>query len=185
MSLSDEDRCHFSTPNAQCRLKLHSKKQLRACSIASPLEHPQFWFQWNKCMPLRHSTRHTAKLCQVPFLLLALQRLQAMPPPNYHRDTAVHHNHRGHWSPAKGSLWIGCWGRCPGSDGIVMVIFVTQWKFLWSIDSWSPDPENYKKTGTDENWCPWRLRMAKGHLGNVGQLRKIQWCAYHEIRVAL
>ena len=55
-----------------------------------------------------------------------------------------------------------------------MVIFVTQWKFLWSTDSWSPDLENYKRTGTDENWCPWRLRMAKGHLGNVGQLRKIQ-----------
>ena len=60
--------------------------------------------------------------------------------------------------PAKGSLRIGCWGRCSG-DG-VMVWFESDL----------------------ENWRRWRLGMAKGRC-NVGL--RIQWCPYHEIRVAV
>ena len=62
MSLSDEDRCHFSTPNAQCRLKLHSKKTIEGMLYCIPIGAPSILISMKQMYASQ--TLHTTH-CQV------------------------------------------------------------------------------------------------------------------------
>ena len=62
MSLSDEDMCHFSTPNAQCRLKLHSKKTIEGTLYCIPIGAPSILISMKQMYASQ--TLHTTH-CQV------------------------------------------------------------------------------------------------------------------------
>ena len=62
MSLSDEDMCHFSTPNAQCRLKLHSKKTIEGMLYCIPIGAPSILISMKQMYASQ--TLHTTH-CQV------------------------------------------------------------------------------------------------------------------------